>query len=178
MIRALKRARQTVYNVLNWLKEGHSIQEYYRRYNANKRRCGAKKVQLSPQEIAYVQKKVSQGWTPDVIIGRKERPLPLSMRTFYRRFQDSPDLEVTTLPMKGKRKPNGYQEKRGKQQFKRTLKEREACYPTYNKEFGHLEGNTIIGKDHQSAVITLVERLSKVMITLKPTGRTAQAVEE
>ncbi len=82
----------------------------------------------------------------DVIIGRKERPLPLSMRTLYRRFQDSPDLEVTTLPMKGKRKPNGYQEKRGKQHFKRSLKEREACYPTDNKEFGHLEGIPLSAK--------------------------------
>ncbi len=176
--RILNRARQTIYNVVNWLKKGLSIQAYYARYKDNKRQCGAKKIQLSSEDTAYIQEKVSQGWTPDVIIGRQERPLPLSMRTLYRRFRDSSDLMVETLPMKGKRKPNGYREKRGKQQFRRNLKDREAAYHHYDKEFGHLEGDTIIGKDHQSAIITLVERLSKVIITLKPQGRTAHAIEE
>ena len=97
------------------------------------------------------------------------------MRTLYRRFQDSSgNFDVKTLQMKGKRKANGYQEKLGKQSFRRKLKDWEASYPSYDEEFGHLEGDTIIGKDHQSAVITLVERLSKIIITLKPTGRTAQ----
>ncbi|BDP76792.1 hypothetical protein EfmAA242_10200 [Enterococcus faecium] len=38
-------------------------------------------------------------------------------------------------------------------------------------EFGHLEGDTIVGIHHKSAVITLVERLSKAIIALKPEGR-------
>src|SRR5699024_8678884 len=44
-------------------------------------------------------------------------------------------------------------------------------------EFGHLEGDTIVGVHHKSAVVTLVERLSKVIITLKPVGRTAKDIE-
>ena len=179
IIRVMNRARETIYNVLNWLKTGQSIQAYYNRYKANKRQCGAKKIHLSSQDTTYIQEKVSQGWTPDVIIGRQERPLLLSMCTLYRRFQDSSgNIDVKTHPMKGKRKAKGYQEKRGKQSFCRKLKVREACYPNYDEEFGHLEGDTIIGKHHQSAVITVVERLSKIIITLKPTGWTAQAVEE
>lgn len=47
----------------------------------------------------------------------------------------------------------------------------------FDKAFGHLEGDTIVGVQHKSAVITLVERLSKVITTLKPEGRTPKGVE-
>ncbi len=80
--------------------------------------------------------------------------------------------------MKGKRKPNGHQEKnRGKQQYQRSIHDRPDNYPDFNSEFGHLEGDTIVGIHHKSAVITLVERLSKVIITIKPNGRKALDIE-
>lgn len=44
----LKRARQTIYNVINWLKHGKSIKEYYEKYKRNKKPCGAKKKELVP----------------------------------------------------------------------------------------------------------------------------------
>nr|MDK7631874.1 IS30 family transposase [Globicatella sanguinis] len=71
-------------------------------------------------------------------------------RTLYRRFKDSELFDPSTLPMKGKRKPNGHQEKRGKQHFRRTIEDRKKENPQYEKEFGHLEGDTIVGKDHKS----------------------------
>ncbi len=46
---------------------------------------------------------------PDVIIGRKERPVSCGMRTLYRLFSKG-IFNIDTLPMKGKRKPNGHQE--------------------------------------------------------------------
>ncbi len=41
-----------------------------------------------------------------------------------------------------------------------------------------LKVDTIVGLKHKSAVITLVERLSKVIITLKPCGRQAIDIEK
>lgn len=75
--------------------------------------------------------------------------------------------------MKGKRKPNGHTEKRGKQSFTRNISERVEDHPNINEEFEHIEGDTIIGAHHKSAVITLAERLTKMIITLKPTSRSA-----
>lgn len=66
---------------------------------------------------------------------------------------------------------------RARQTFRRNISERAADYPTFDEEFGHLEGDTIVGVRHKSAVITLVERLSKAIITLKPEGRTAKDIE-
>ncbi|OWW61925.1 integrase, partial [Enterococcus hirae 57-03-H11] len=113
---------------------------------------------------------------PDVIIGRAERTFSCSVSTLYRRFKTG-EFNVLHLPMQGKRKPNGYKEKRGKQAFKRNISERKKDYVVFEEEFGHLEGDTIVDIHHKSAVITLVERLSKAIIALKPEGRKAVDIE-
>jgi transposase, IS30 family len=173
----LHRSRQTIHNVVQFLKKGYTALDYYRQYKRNKRRCGRNKIVLPSEQQAYIIEKVDQGWTPDVIIGRAEQSIACSVSTLYRRFKEKL-FDETILPMKGKRKPNGHQERRGKQAFKRSMTDREAAHPLYKEEFGHLEGYTIVGVRHKSAVITLVERLSKVIITLKPEGRKASDIEK
>ncbi|MBU9673922.1 IS30 family transposase [Planococcus sp. CP5-4_YE] len=172
----LKRSRQPIYNVIHFLKLGHTALDYYTRYQQNKKRCGRRKIVLPQKQLAYIQDKVAQGWTPDVIVGRAETVIDCSVRTLYRLFKNHV-FDVATLPMKGKRKPNGHQERRGKQAFKRHISEREVDYPSFQQEFGHIEGDTIVGARHKSAVITLVERLTKVIIALKPSGRKARDIE-
>ena len=79
------------------------------------------------------------------------------MRTLYRIFKRSKDLDVTSLPMKGKRHPNGYVERRGKAgRLGRALLERHQDYPNYHNEFGHFEADTIQGKNHHGAVMISV----------------------
>ncbi|HGF7452889.1 TPA: IS30 family transposase, partial [Enterococcus faecium] len=124
----------------------------------------------------YIAKRSTEGWTPDVIIGRAERTFSCSVSTLYRRFKTG-EFNVLHLPMQGKRKPNGYKEKCGKQAFKRNISERKKDYVVFEEEFGHLEGDTIVGIHHKSVVITLVERLSKAIIALKPEGRKAVDIE-
>lgn len=167
----LNRSLQTIYNVINLLKQGHTVQEYYTR-------CGAKKKILSQEDVEYVREKNQEGWTPDVIIGCNERDLGMSVRTLYRRYQDTSELSVQDLPMRGQRKPNNHQEKRRKQAFKRGIKERNELFPNLSEEFGHFEGDTIVWKKHKSGVITLVEVKSKLIVTLKPNRRTAKDIEE
>src|SRR5690625_138351 len=99
------------------------------------------------------------------------------MRTLYRRFSEG-EFNQQSLPMQGKRKPNGHQEKRGRQSFRRTIKDREKDHPNFENEFGHLESDTIKGRHHKNAVITLVERKSKCIIVIKPVGRQAAHIEK
>ncbi|WP_208559100.1 IS30 family transposase [Marinilactibacillus kalidii] len=172
----INRSRQTIHNVVTALKQGVTILDYYRQYKLNKKRCGRKKIILPIKQQDYIKDQVAKGWTPDVIIGRSEQPIGCSVRTLYRRFNEHL-FDEALLPMKGKRKPNGHKERRGKQAFKRTIEERTTDYPLFKEEFGHLEGDTIVGVHHKSAIITLVERLSKVIITLKPEGRKAVDIE-
>src|SRR5690625_69374 len=172
----LRRGHEAIYRVIRRLKQGLTAVDVYRQYKKNKSNCGRKRIELPPDEKKYINKKVNKGWTPDVIIGRKEKTISCSMRTLYRRFSEG-EFNQQSLPMQGKRKPNGYQEKRGKQSFRRTIKDRERDHPNFENEFGHLEGDTIIGRHHKSAVITLVERKSKCIIAIKPAGRQAAHIE-
>ena len=172
----VQRSRQTIYNVYRFLKSGGSAISYYEQYKKNKRNCGRRPIVLPDGQQEYIQKKVAQGWTPDVLIGRAEFPIACSVRTLYRMFKDK-TFDPHDLPMKGKRKPNGHKEKRGKQAFKRNISERKKDYVVFEEEFGHLEGDTIVGIHHKSVVITLVERLSKAIIALKPEGRKAVDIE-
>ncbi|ERT36656.1 hypothetical protein O992_01343, partial [Enterococcus faecium NEF1] len=116
----LKRGRQTIYNVYNFLKCGGTALECFEQYKENKRRCGRTEIIFPAEEKEYIEKRSTEGWTPDVIIGRAERTFSCSVSTLYRRFKTG-EFNVLHLPMQGKRKPNGYKEKRGKQAFKRNI---------------------------------------------------------
>ncbi|APB30492.1 IS30 family transposase [Vagococcus teuberi] len=172
----LKRAKQTIYTVYKAFDEGLAALNYYKRYKNNKKNCGRCPISLSDNETEYIKKKVVQGWTIDIIIGHAKFTISCSLSALYRLFKQGL-FDLTVLPMKGKRKANGYKEKRDKQAFKRTIHQRHKDYQLFNNELCHLEGDTIVGKDHKIAVITLVERLSKVNITLKPIGRRAIDIE-
>ncbi|CDR23373.1 hypothetical protein PZI23_06790 [Staphylococcus argenteus] len=84
---------------------------------------------------------------------------------------------VHDLSMKDKIKPNGHFEKRGRQTFKGHISERVEEFPLFNRVFGHLEGDINVGHYHGSAIITLVERISKMIITLRPLGRKVTDIE-
>ncbi|BDP55182.1 hypothetical protein EfmJHP35_31060 (plasmid) [Enterococcus faecium] len=108
----LKRGRQTIYNVYNFLKCGGTALEYFEQYKENKRRCGRTEIIFPAEEKEYIEKRSTEGWTPDVIIGRAERTFSCSVSTLYRRFKTG-EFNVLHLPMQGKRKPNGSPSQRG-----------------------------------------------------------------
>lgn len=177
MCQRLKRAKQTIYNVINAFKEGLTAIDYYQRYKRNKSRCGRKQISLPKDQTSYIQHKVNQGWSPDAILGRKEKHVNCSVKTLYRMFHRG-TFPTKKLAMKGKRKPNHHKERRGRHRFLRNISTRKDEFEHFDKEFGHFEGDTIVGRHHQSAIITLVERQTKFAITLKPQGRTARDIQE
>ena len=50
IVTSLGRSKQTIYNVINYLKEGHSTYDYYNRYKINKKRCAGIKPVLRNQK--------------------------------------------------------------------------------------------------------------------------------
>ena len=176
----LQRSQETIYRVYRFLNDGKTIAQYLQTYQRHKHRCGRKQTQLPTVEVDYIHARIKAGWTPDTIIGRSERPLNCSMRTLYRMFaRNQYGFSVKQLPMKGKRHPNGYVERRGKTgQLGRSIHQRYQDFPHYQEEFSHLEADTVQGKAHQGAVMTLVERQSKVMIVLNVHHKSADAINQ
>lgn len=95
------------------MNAGQSIDQFQENYCRNWTHCGRRALSLPPDEIKYINRRVTAGWTPDTIIGRAERLISCSMRTLYRLFQRGV-FNKKQLPMKGHRHPNGYVERRGK----------------------------------------------------------------
>ena len=113
--------------------------------------------------------RLKRGWTPDTIIGRAERTISCSMRTLYRMFCSwtvqfcrpaITDERQATPPMA----MSNDVVRRG--HLGRSIYQRYHDFPHYQHEFGHFEADTVQGKAHRGAVMTLVERQSKVMIVL------------
>ena len=110
IVTSLGRSKQTIYNVINYLKEGHSAYDYYNRYKINKKRCGRNKTSLTQSEKDFIQTQLEKNWSLDVIKGTYPDRVSCSMRTLYR-LADRGILKKEDFPWKGKRKPNGHSEK-------------------------------------------------------------------
>lgn len=65
----LNHSKQPICNIINFLKLGHIALDYSQQDKKNKQRCGRKKIFLQQEEHDYIEDKVAQGWTPDVLVG-------------------------------------------------------------------------------------------------------------
>ncbi|OJG92885.1 hypothetical protein RV17_GL001657 [Enterococcus thailandicus] len=63
----MNRFRQTIHKVYQFFKTGHNALDYFNQYKKNKTRCGRRPIVLSDEQTEYIQKRVVQGWAPDVI---------------------------------------------------------------------------------------------------------------
>ena len=158
IVTSLGRSKQTIYNVINDLKEGHSAYDYYNRYKINKKRCGRNKTSLTQTEKDFIQTHLVQNWSLDVIKGTYPDRVSCLMRTLYRLSR--PWYSKERGSPSGKAKEN--------QMVIAKNEENKCCSEIYvveeqkqssyflRRNSAHLEGDTIVGEKHKSAVITLV----------------------
>jgi len=134
-------------------------------YNENRMSCGSKnKVAACAELVAFVEDKIlgAEKWSPDAAIGyavtNKLYPdQKFSTKTFYN-WIDAGLVKVKNIDLllKVRRKPKSVHKKR-----KKILGKSIETRPTFieaREEFGHWEGDGIVGKNHQGQLITLVER--------------------
>ena len=96
-MKSLGRSRQTVYDVINFLKDGYTACDYYERYHCNKKRCDLKITSLSHVEKDFNQIHLNQSWSLEVLNGTYPDRISRSMRTLNR-LADRGILEKEDLP--------------------------------------------------------------------------------
>ena len=179
--RRMKIGKDKVYRYYRLFKQGLTVEEIYSTYKQNKHRCGRKERVLSEQKLKNIHELLGQGWSLDAIAGRdklmgySER---VSTKTLYKLVKNGV-IDAKKLRRKGKNNPKHHKETRGRINDCKTIHERDRQYPkaSTNQEYGHFEGDTIVGKNRQSAIVTLVEKKSKYIVLLKA-SRKSQEVKD
>jgi IS30 family transposase len=138
---------------------------------------------LTAKVWAVVEKLLRADWSPEQISGRlkKEQGICISHEWIYQHIladkQASGDLYKHLRCQKKRRKRYGTYDRRGKLPNCRSIEERPAIVHA-RKRLGDWEVDTILGKKHKQAIVTLTERKSRFTLLTKVKQRTAQAVRE
>lgn len=137
---------------------------------------------ITAEMWALVEKLLRQDWSPEQISGRlkKEQQVCISHEWIYQYVlqdkQASGDLYRHLRCQKKRRKRYGKYDRRGQLPNCRSIEERPAIVNS-RKRLGDWEADTIIGKKHKQAIVTLSERKSRFTLIGKVARRTAQAVQ-
>lgn len=134
--------------------------------------------------LPVILEKLQLGWSPEQVSGWMDlhRLGKISFQAIYHFIHTHKrmlSVNITHyLRRKGKRyKPRNSLEKRGKIPNRVDIDLRPDV--VNNKErFGDWEADTVVGKDHKGAILTLVERKSKFMLMAPLKHATAEAVEK
>jgi IS30 family transposase len=134
-------------------------------YDENRTKCGSKnKIIACSDLISFVEGKIigPEKWSPDAAIGyaKVNNLVPgqtFTTKTFYNWFDDGlVKVKNIDLLLKVRRKPKNIRRKR-KKVLGKSIEIRPAAVDG-REEFGHWEGDGIVGKNRQGQLITLVER--------------------
>lgn len=143
-----------------------------------------------PETYAYILEKLREGWSPEQICGRlklEHGKTVIGVETIYRFIYKEENKKLLLweyLPFKRRRR----QKKRGRQSQRLHIPNRVSIHlrpkgVETRKEFGHWEGDTVIGKQEKSQVIhTEVERktrfLAAKLVSSKKVEETLSAQRE
>ena len=130
-----------------------------------------------------VKKLIGQHWSPEQIAGRlkTEQDIRISHEHIYQYVyadkRSGGDLCQYLRCQKKRRKPYGSYDRRGIIPNQVSIDERPSIVDA-KRRFGDWKGDTVIGRRHRGALVTLVERKSLYTIIGSVCRKTAEAVRE
>ena len=145
-----------------------------RRYDKAQPRIGSQVWQL-------VEALIREEWSPEQIVGRvaMEQGVSISHEWIYQYIyadkHSGGDLYRFLRCQKVRRKRYGIYSRRGTLPNQVSIDDRPAIVES-KRRFGDWEGDTVIGKGHRGALVTLVERKSLYTVIRSVLHKTAKAV--
>lgn len=138
-------------------------------------------LRIQPQTWQQVETLLSQQWSPAQISGRLrlERQPSVSHERIYQHIYSDKDrggtLHRHLRCQKLRRKRYGRYDRRAHLQGRRSIETRPKIVDA-KRRYGDWEADTIIGRHHRQAIVSLVERKSKFVRLEKVTRNTAELV--
>ncbi len=141
------------------------------------------KTYITPETWDWIEQLIRQDWSPEQISGRlKHRGnIHISHEWIYKHIYEDKrnkgNLYRHLRCQKKRRKRYGSYDRRGKLSNRVSIEQRPAEVET-RQRLGDWEVDTMIGKRHKQALVTLLERKSRLVLLCKVERRTAEAVED
>lgn len=132
--------------------------------------------QMDPSDWLLVERYLQSQWSPEQISAK----VPISHETIYRHIYADKSFGGTLYShlrcQKKRRKRYAVgRDRRGQIIGRRAISDRPA-HIEERRQLGHWEGDTLIGKSHKQAIISLVERKSGYAVLAKVGNKTAHLV--
>ena len=164
-------SKTTIFNELHRLNSEYQAELAQTDFERKVSQRG-RKSSLTKNLKHLVEEKIQvQKWSPEQVA----HVVGIAYKTVYNWIdQGWLDVQLPDLPDHGIRRHRA-KEKRGTFSHGRSIEERPHKVET-RQEFGHFEADTVQGKAHRGAVMTLVERQTKVMIVLNIHHKNDEAV--
>jgi IS30 family transposase len=140
------------------------------------------RARIGTDTWALVEAKLRQEWSPEQIAGRfREQGIAISHEHIYQYvYADKRvggDLWKHLRCQKKRRKRYGGYDRRGKIPARKSIEERPAIVDR-RERIGDWEIDTIVGKGHQGALVTLTERRSRFTLLRKVNQKSAEQVAQ
>ena len=162
-------------------KRGYRPQQAHRR--ALERRLGKAQPRIEESVWHQVRKLIRKEWSPEQVAGRiaMEQGISISHEWIYQYIyadkRSGGKLYRYLRCQKVRRKRYGAYDRRGCIPNQVSIDDRPAIVDS-KRRFGDWEGDTVIGKGHRGALVTLVERKSLYTIIRSVLHKTAKAVRQ
>lgn len=155
-------------------KQAHSLA-------LGRRQDRARTTRIAPETWKMIEGFLCQEWSPEQVSGwlRREDQPGVSHERIYQYVYDDKRVGGTLHQhlrcQKQRRKRYGSHDRRGQLANRRSITERPAIVESRSR-FGDWEVDTMVGRGHQQAIVSLTERKSKLTLLAKVERATAEAV--
>lgn len=150
------------------------------RVASNRATTKVKPTKLTADLIATISNLIQQDYSPEQVVGKLMRKSNISIHheTVYRLILKDKEEGGTLythlrIVTKKYRRRYGTKQRRGSKIINRTSISQRPAIVEERSRIGDWEGDTIIGKDRKSAMLTLVERKTRLVKIIKIKGKNA-----